>query len=127
MLIVILVSEYYLTSDSHETRKLDESRAIVSSLRRQFLFWPCLPRNGMMADIFFATCVSSSHTSPSTFDNISSEERSAGSNSASEDEEPANDGFFTPERVCRFDDGDKILENSETESLLPIPLGGVHP
>jgi hypothetical protein len=49
------------------------------------------------------------------------EEGSTDSNSASEYEEPANDGLFTPERVSRSDHGDKILDNSETELLLPVP------
>ncbi len=49
------------------------------------------------------------------------EEGSTDSTSASEDKEPANDGFFTPERVSRSDHGDKILDNSETELLLPVP------
>mgnify|MGYP000402992705 CR=1 FL=1 len=49
------------------------------------------------------------------------EEGSAESNSASEDEEPTNDGFFTPERDSRSDHGDKLLDNSETELLLPVP------
>ena len=57
---------------------------------------------------------------------MTSEERSVGSDSASEYEEPANDGFFTPEQVSRSDHGDKILENSEntttsTNSLVHVP------
>jgi hypothetical protein len=55
-----------------------------------------------------------------------SAEGSASSNLASEEEEPVNDGFFTPERVSRSDYGDKILENSEnktssTNSLPHVP------
>jgi hypothetical protein len=51
---------------------------------------------------------------------------STSSGESSEAEEPANDGFFTPERVSRSDHGDKILENSEntttsTNSLVHVP------
>jgi hypothetical protein len=57
---------------------------------------------------------------------MSSEEGSADSDLASKDEVPANDGFFTPERVSRSDHGDKNLENSEntttsTNSLVHVP------
>jgi hypothetical protein len=57
---------------------------------------------------------------------MSSEEGSADSDLASEDEVPANDRFFTPEQVSRSDHGDKNLENFKdtspsTNSLVHVP------
>ncbi len=103
---------------------MNENEAFTSSPRRQKKILVLISKkpHGRC----FPWIVTNRPTAHQTFDHMTSEERSAGSDSASEEEEPANNGFFTPERVSRSDHGDKNLENSDntttsTNSLLHVP------